>query len=285
MHPIDKKNKRYSVVILVLALIISVFCIINNSYYAIVTGIFAIYSITFRIEVVPKIVLVGILTIVAFPSIYLIEYLFNQGAIPSNSPIELGSAMSIGYTSLVLLFPLFVLSLYFLQIVKTAKNQKDHYEVIDKHPYIICNEHYTRTKKYKSFTYKGVKCRVGKKCLIHSNIQKAVHLVGLIGLIEDGKTVDNDYYITLWDHRYRKIRYGDYDIIEIHENNEVKDYDFIIAKVITFFSNEINRYKPFNEVLVKVIGNPPISENTKRLLEKHFMSLEYVVPELGEVYA
>jgi hypothetical protein len=283
MHPIDRKNKRYSIVILAIALIIASVCIARNPYYSIAIGIFAIYSVTLQIEIMPKVILVALLTVFTFPAIYFTEYLLaNQGILPINDPLRQFSQSAM-LTAFVLIAPLFAFSIYFIQLVKTAENEKDHYDVIEKHPYVICTEHFTRTKKYTSFTYKGVKCRVGKKCLAHNHIKPAVHLIGLIGMIENGKSVDNDYYVTLWDHRYRKIRYGDYDIIEIHESNEVKDYDFIIAKIITFFDNEINRYKPINRVEVRIVGNPVLSENTIRLLEKHFMKVEYYVYEQEEV--
>ena len=283
MHPIDRKNKRYSIVILTIAVIIATVGIIRNPYYSIIIGVFAIYAMTLPIDIVPKIVLVALLSIFTLPAIYFTEHILaNQGALPVNDLLR-QFMQSATLTTFALIVPLFAFSIYFIQLVKTAENEKDHYEVIEKHPYVICTEHFTRTKKYTSFTYKGIKCRVGKKCLVHNQIKPAVNLVGLIGRIEEGKTLNNDYYVTLWDHRYRKIRYGDYDVIEIHKNNEVKDYDFIIAKVITFFSNEINRYKPIDRVKVRIIGNPGFSANTIRLLEKHFMKVEYYVYEPEEV--
>jgi len=285
MHPIDRKNRRYSSIILIIALIIALFTVIRNPYYIIALGIFAFYAMTLQLEAIPKFILIALLTIFTYPTIYFIEYLLaKDGALPTGDAYEqfIQSAL---YTSFVLTIPLFAFSIYFVQLVKTADNEKDHYDLIKNYPYLICSEHHTRTKSYSSFGYKGVKCRVGRKCLVHNNIKVSVKLVGLIGLIENGKAIDKDYYVSLWDHRYKKIRYGDYDIIEIHENKYLKNYDFIISKIITFFANEIRRYKPINEVIVKVIGNPPLSENTKRLLERHFLKVEYLIPELEEVEA
>jgi hypothetical protein len=119
-------------------------------------------------------------------------------------------------------------------------------------------------------------CRVGKICHKNKSLIKANELIGLIGVMERGKLINDEYYVTLWDHRLRKIRYGDYDIIEIHNNKDINDYDFVISKVITFFYNEIDRYKPLKEVDIRIIGDLPISENTLHLLQKHFSKLEFI---------
>ncbi len=283
MHPIDRKNKRYSIVIFSIALIIALACLVHNPYYLLAIVFFAIFTTTLQMELAPQVVLIALLTIFTLPAIYLTEYLLaKDGVLPVDDAYR-QFLRSATLTVFVLIVPLFAFSIYFIQMVKTAENEKDHYDVIEKYPYVICTEHFTRTNKYASFTYKGVKCRVGKKCLAQNYIKPAVQLIGLIGLIENGNTIDNNYYVTLWDHRYWKIRYGDYDIIEIHESDEVKDYDFIIAKLITFFSNEINRYKPINRVEVRIVGKPALSENTIRLLKKHFLKVEYYVYEQEEM--
>jgi len=284
MHPTLKKNKKYAGIIFVIAIIISFFCIIRNPYYLIAIGVLAFYTVTLQIEWVPKLVLTALMTIFVFSAIYIVENLLaTEGTFSKADQLDQFIQSAI-YVTIVMIIPLFVLSIYFVQVVQTAENEKEHYDVIHKHPYVLCTEHHTRTKKYTSFVYKGVKCRVGKKCLSQNHIIPAVNLVGLIGVIETGKVIENDYYVTLWDHRYRKIRYGDYDIIEIHESDEVKDYDFIISKIITFFTNEINRYKPLNRVAIRVIGNPDYDENTKRLLEKHFLKVEYFETKSESVY-
>jgi len=283
MHPIDKKNKIYASVIFVIALAILIFSLVRNPYYAIGLGVLVFFVVTLPLDVIPKFILLSLWVIFSLPAIYLAEYLLIADGILLSDDAYQQFIESALLTIFVLIVPLFAFTIYFIQLVNTAYNEKEHYDVIEKHPYIICTEHHTRTKKYSSFTYKGVKCRIGKKCLARNKIKHAVKLVGLIGLLENGKSVDNSYYVTLWDHQYRKIRYGDYDVIEIHENAEVKNYDFIISKIILFFTNEIKRFKPMREVVIIIVGRPKISENTKRMLEKHFLKVVYLVPELQEV--
>jgi hypothetical protein len=89
------------------------------------------------------------------------------------------------------------------------------------------------------------------------------------------QTIENNYYITIWDNLEEKVTDGDFDIIEIHKSQEIENYDKVIDKVVRFLYNEVDRYKPLNQVTVKVIGNIELTENTKRLLKKHFFKVEY----------
>lgn len=80
----------------------------------------------------------------------------------------------------------------------------------------------------------------------------------------------------MWYHRYIKIRYGDYDIIEIRNSNEIEDYDFAILKVFTFFNNEIDRYKPIKLTKIRIVDNPLIPDNTMHLLHNNFERVVHV---------
>ena len=108
-------------------------------------------------------------------------------------------------------------------------------------------------------------------------------MIGFLGISFKKQAMNGDFYIVLWNPKSRKITNGDYDIIEIHESSKIKDYDAIISKIIDFLYNEIKRFKPINEVVVRIIGNPQISESTKRRLEEHFLKVEYLVPKLEKI--
>ncbi len=276
MHPIDKRNKTYASIIAVLAIAILAFYLLQNTYFLIALGALAIVAMTIPINFPSKLVLLALWVILIFPLINLTDYLFDINYVLKKNDEYLQFMRIVVFVITVSITPMFVFTIYYVQVVRTAKKEKKYYNIIEKYPHTICSEHHTRTKKYNYFTYKGLKCRIGKRCLVHNNIKPAIKLVGLIGMIENGKVADNNYYVTLWDHRYRKIRYGDYDVIEIHENPEVWNYDFIISKIILFFTNEIRRFKPMSDVSVVVVGHPPLAENTKRLLEDRFKTVEFI---------
>ena len=283
MHPVDKKNMWLASTMLLMATIIATSFIFNNNHYAIPLVVLFLIAFSNNMELTHRLVLMAVFVVISFSVMGVVDHFLSKDA----STIDMSKGdyfyLLATFAGILLIIPLFFTYAYFIQLTATIKNAKTHYSVIENSPYLICTEHHTRTKEYSMLGYKGVKCRKGKKCLRKKSIVHAVRLVGLIGIIENGKSVNNDYYVTLWDHRYRKIRYGDYDIIEIHESKDVKDYDFIISKIIAFFTNEINKYKPINEVFVRVVGRPSIAENTKRLLQKHFLKVEYLVGELEEV--
>lgn len=276
MNSFDKRNRIYISIIAGLAVVITLVSLIIDSHNIFPLIVFIIAALTNNLKLIHRIIFLGIITIIAFPIILLIGHLLPKENF-SDPHFVLNQYLVTLYCSAPAVAIVVVIA-YFLytQTLETALNQKKHNEIIGKFPYLICRKHLTRTKEYSTLGYKSVSCRIGKRCLRKADIQHTVNLVGLIGMIENGKTVSNDYFVTLWDHRYRKIRYGDYDIIEIHESNEMKDYDFVISKIITFFYNEINRFKPLREVTLRIVGNPPISENTKRMMHKHFLNVEYI---------
>lgn len=276
MHPIDKKNSNLAIFIIVIAILVAAFSIFHSVYYLIALAAFGLLALSNTMKIKHRLVLMAIFSAIGFPIILIFDQIFIKEFIDSPQAAADHFYLSFLFASIFLVVPFFFLYVYFIQVTETAKSEKDHYLIIQKAPYLICKMHHTRTIDYSILGYKSVKCRVHKKCLKHNDIVMAVRLVGLIGVLESGKQQDGDYFVTLWEHRLRKIRYGDYDVIEIHENEEIKDYDFVISKLITFFDNEIDRYKPLNEVVIKIVGNPLISENTMRLMANHFLKVEYL---------
>ena len=149
-------------------------------------------------------------------------------------------------------------------------------DLIENFPYLICQEHLARTKIKNIFGYKKVVCRIDKNCVkYYKRIIVWKYLVGRIGDFKDTRFNNDSYYVDIWNHETKEIRDGDYDIIQIHENDVIEDFDGVIVKVVSYFYNELKRFKPISEVIVKIIGQPKISESTKRLLEKRFLKVEY----------
>ena len=275
MHPVDKKNKILLIIIAVFAIPLTLIAIIRNPFNLMVLVVLAILAFANSINTKHSIILLGILTVTGFSMILAMDYyLVSHGY----SDIENGSFK---HFLLIMFFlvpgfiPLMLVHLYFYDVLKVSASQKEYFDLINKSPYLVCMDHFTRTKERSALMFKTVRCRHGKKCLDNDRITHAVNLVGLIGKIENGKQTGADYYVTLWDHRVNKIRYGDYDVIEIHYTKDISNYDFVINKVFTFFDNEIDRYKPLGDVVVKIFGKVPITENTKKILENHFLKVEY----------
>ncbi len=276
MNPVDKRNKTYIGSITGLAITITTISMVVNHYYLIALAAFAIFSFANTYQFKHRFILLAVVSIIGFPVLWLIQSNSLQNDF-SNSPHLLENFfVNLFFAGIILVIPFVFVYFYLGLVIDTAIHEKKYYETFKNYPYLICRKHLTRTNEYSTLGYKSVRCRVGKQCTKKGDIMHSVKLIGLIGLIENGKSSGNDYYATLWDHRLRKIRYGDFDEIEIHENDEMKDYDFVLSKIMTFFYNEIDRYKPIDEVRVKIIGNPPIAENTKRILEKEFLSVEYI---------
>ena len=278
MLSIEIRNRSYVSIISGLAVIVLLYGCFKNPYYLIGFFIFGAIAFSNTMKIRHRLLLLATLSIVGFPVLLLTSLFLSK----ENMAHTMDSSEYVFYfvclSAAFLIFPFLFIYYFFSIALETSLNEKKFHEIIEHFPHLICRKHFTRTKEYSSFGYKSVNCRIGTKCLRKGDIQMAVNLVGLIGLIENGRLVANSYYVTLWDHRFRKIRYGDFDIIEIHENEEIKDYDYVISKVITFFYNEIYRYKPLREASVRIVGNPAISENTRRMLHKHFLKVEYLTP-------
>ncbi|MFN8258277.1 MAG: hypothetical protein U0W24_21490 [Bacteroidales bacterium] len=275
METLDKKNKILAIVFLTVALVLSIITFIVNPWYMLIIFPIGIYALI-QVEK-PKYILIfsAILLILACPVILVVRKSMEEYTLRMMNDSMEEFFKTIIISTLVLFVPYFFAGMYFKEILKLIENQKRFPNLFAGYPYLVCREHFVKTKEYSVFSYKGIKCRFTNYCLDSGNLLEAAQLVGLIGILSDGKLVGNQYFTTLWDHRHRKIRYGDYDVIEIHQNAEIQDYDFVISKIITFFYNETKRFKPLNHTIVKLSAKVPLSENSKLLLQKHFLSVEY----------
>lgn len=276
MDPIDKRNYTYISILGFLALSAIITGIVINPYFIIILILLTALSFMNTLQIKHRFILLAAYAAIGFPVLLIADnYLAVALKEYDTEPFEI-LMLKLFFSAAILILPYSFINTFLTLTIDTAINEKKHYAVFKNYPYLICRKHHVRTNEYKMLGYRGVRCRSGKNCTKKGDIAHAVNLVGVIGLIENGNTSGSDYYVTLWDHRQRKIRYGDYDVIEIHKNEEIKDYDFVISKIITFFNNEIDRLKPLNKVAVRIIGDPQISENSKRILENNFLHVEYI---------
>ena len=143
-------------------------------------------------------------------------------------------------------------------------------------PHLICSKHLSRTFMQSHFIYNSAICRKDANCSTE-NIIVAKQLTGLIGKSSQTEINNGTFYIELISKDNQTIINGDYDVLEVHKNAEIRDYDAVINKVTSFLYNELDRYKPINEITIRIFDDIPISENTKRLLEKRFGKVEYLI--------
>ncbi len=164
---------------------------------------------------------------------------------------------------------------FFIRVIKAARNEKNMYFAINQFPNVVCKKHNVRTKLVSHLGYLEIRCRNGEKCTSKDQVVCTKNIVGTIGMNGSYENDDNDYRIPIWDEVKKTTINADYDIIEIHESKAV-NYNAIIDKIVSFLYNEIDRYKPANEIIVRLVGEPAISESSKRLLKERFMKVEYI---------
>jgi hypothetical protein len=166
--------------------------------------------------------------------------------------------------------------LFFIDVIKASRNEKNMYFAVKQFPGVVCKEHNLRTELVATLGYHVIKCRNGEKCISKSQIVCAKNIVGTLGMNGNMDNDEQDYHIPVWDEVNETTNNADYDIIKIYENKEIANYDSIIASVVSFLYNEIDRYKSVKTVEIQIVGNPAISDSTKRLLENRFLKVDYI---------
>jgi hypothetical protein len=161
--------------------------------------------------------------------------------------------------------------------VDASKNVKLHQSVIENYPHLFCRQHKTKTIFHELLNYPVVSCRIGKRCLSEKNLLTDIEKsVGLTGIIEDSKQIENKYYTTIYDHKTAYYTNADIDIWEIHNNEEIDDYNAVIDRTYRLMQNDLKRQVPLCEVIVRIYGNPKLSQSTQSLLKFNFLSVEYL---------
>lgn len=265
IHPTNRKTALLASIIIAIAIVIAEHSISQSQYYWIPIILFALISLMTGGNYIEKVLLVASLSIVALPILlFIVSNLSNDNYF-------------VGILFLIFLVGAVKYAFMLYIIVFSAISQeKKYYGLIKRYPQVICTKHNSRIKLARRYGYKDLACKKDKECINKNRITYCVSLIGQIGRFENEETNNGNYYITLWDHNTNEIVNADYDIIEIHENKEIDNYDSVILKVVNFLHNDLKRYKPINKVIVKIFNNPNISESTKRLLEERFMKVEYL---------
>ncbi len=281
MHPIDRKNRQFVLIISVLAIIVTSICIVVNPLYVSILIAYIFFLLEKRKQIKNIIALTAAYLIIANIIVLVLDNVLFR--LIFRESFQVPVRFLLGLITYFLLFSINFLRFQNMQFLEIIKNEKEHFALINKYPDLICAHHNCRTRKTTILGFIIINCRVSWFCFKQKKIREAKQIIGVIGK-EMKKTIyKNNLCVSIWDSKRKKIVNGDFDIIEIHENNETKDYNAIINKIIDFLYNEIKRFKPINEVVVKIIGNPQISESTKRRLEEHFLKVEYQVLEFEKV--
>ena len=141
---------------------------------------------------------------------------------------------------------------------------------------LICTQHLTRTQPL--FQENGeirIVCRINSECAKSKKLKYVNYLIGVIGKHVKKPKKSKDHYVSLWNHSKNEIKHGDYDFIEIYQSNTINDYNSVLSQIMAFFYNDLNGFKPMNEIVVRIFGQIDLSKNTQRLLEKNFKDVEY----------
>ena len=101
-------------------------------------------------------------------------------------------------------------------------------------------------------------------------------IIGLIGGNVKGiRQQGNKAYIGIWSKSSKKAGNADIDILEIRNTPGIS-YDYAINDVIKTLKNDVSRPGNYlKNIPVVLKGNPPVSENSMRLLEQEFKEIRY----------
>ena len=88
---------------------------------------------------------------------------------------------------------------------------------------------------------------------------------------QDGEKV----YVNLWFESDKKTRNADIDVLEIHESNGI-NYDYAVNAVLNVLKNDVSRPRKYVKGIPVIIrGNPPLSENSRMILEHEFGGIRH----------
>lgn len=276
MHPIDKKYKNLTFILLLVAMAIVTYNLIKNPYNFYGLCIIAIVTFANNMKIKHRLTLFTIFVIFILLVINLIEFGHASDLLYSNMELFNRFRTNFIYAAILLSLPLFFIYVYFMLLIKAMEHEKTYYETIKYSPHLVCEKHYSKTIELINHGFKSIRCRHDENCLRKNNIVHAKHIIGLVGFIKSEQISSDNYYIALWDNELGVVRDADYDVIEIHKSPSINDYNGIVNKITSFFYNELERYKPIDEVIIRIVGDITISKSTKRLLEERFLKIEYL---------
>ncbi|RKZ92609.1 MAG: hypothetical protein DRR19_03725 [Candidatus Parabeggiatoa sp. nov. 1] len=85
--------------------------------------------------------------------------------------------------------------------------------------------------------------------------------------------------VSLFSNTERKARSADIDQMVIRHKplpDQTMDYDYAVNAVLIALSDDHNRTRPLKQVPVTLHGNPPLSENTRRILANQFGQIKEI---------
>ncbi len=268
----------FTVLILFAALCVSFFIIRDNWYYISIFLANLLFAVFYeKGPVQTRFFISSIILAISFLVIYTMDnfilYFFK-----GNQDFKLASFLFGVVVSVTLLLVPF--GLFFNDFEQKVIDHAKKNRIAKKFPHLVCAKHHTRTFMESHFIYSAAICRNDADCS-SENIIVAKELIGFIGKIEQKKVNNGKHYVELFSKDSQTVINGDYDIIEVYKSSDIQDYDAVIYKVTSFLYNELDRYKPVNEITFRISDDIPISESTKRLLEKQFGKVEYLMQELS----
>jgi len=271
----EQKNWLIRLVIIALTLVaITTLAIINTLYLAFFVGYFFVVLFS-KSEEKEKLIQFCIYSLLGFIILLIADFLILRNVF--QEPYHYVKAFFYNSIFFLLSFvPIGMLEAHLKKVETISARQKERYKIVSKFPDLICDMHFTRTVEKSFLGHKIVRCRTSKKCFSFGRIIHARLLVGIIGDYRWSRLFEDEYSTMIWNNETKTIFDGDYDVIEIREGDEIEDYDGAVNKVIAFLYNQIKRYKPIDEIVIRIAGNPRISESTKRLLEERFLKVVYL---------
>lgn len=271
---IKSKNKFFIVIVALLAISLSIYNLINDVYYLFVDIGYIILSVLIWNKIKYPVYLISLYLIVHNALIYfLLKYQYIYASVMES---RLEVFMPSLFMSIIILFlPYLVLYVHHLARFGTGFNLEKRNYFEKNHPDLVCKKHLRRVHSTSSIDYKNIQCRSNEDCDIDTNFIFAVKLIGQIGLNKRNRFLNNNYYVKAWNNNTKKFKDGDYDILEIHQNNKIEDYNSIIYSISNILFNEIDRYIPIFKMQIRIFGELNLSKSTKRLLKERFFKVEY----------
>jgi hypothetical protein len=274
---IAKINKYIIAAIAALAFIISASYVVSNLLYlfaVIGNGIVAIFiwkKIRYPLMLVSLYLIISCLFVSYLNNVNQPNLIYNL-----NTPLE-KFIPNFLIAIAILAIPFYLIYNFYVKKVGLAIDEERQNYTTKSHPYLICKEHYTRTHTTViGVDYIRVKCRAGNNCAKEKKLTYAKQLIGIVGKPVTRSYYKGNYYVAMWDPENKLVVNGDYDIIEIHENPGINDFDAIVNKIIAMFYNDVDRYIPIYQVVLKIVGNPEFTTSTQRLIDKSFTNIKYL---------
>lgn len=103
----------------------------------------------------------------------------------------------------------------------------------------------------------------------------AQRLIGVIGA-RPSATAAGELNVSIFDPASRQARSADIDYLDIYPPppGQTLDYDYAVNAVLIALSEDHHRSRPLKKIPVWVHGQPPLPENTRRVLADHFGHIE-----------